>query len=130
MNSGHIEQEHVRWNEKGNIGVYRVRSDDNRGVHSSFLNDAYWEQIDIIVGAYTKVHPREMELYVRGNAEESGKTIKNVSSGNLELRHRVRLPVSLLRALEEFDAELFVDTKLYQGFRERFPGLTICQKVQ
>lgn len=114
-------KEHLKLTTPKELKILTLNTD-------KFVHNDFWSRIDEIVADYTKIHPLEMEIIVRENAEiaanqfnKHGLTKEKGTKG--ELRHHMRIPADLMTTLTLFCPELFWEPKNYHKFMKRYKGL-------
>lgn len=115
------QEEHWRNDRKGNFGLMDI------DVTNVYGNNT-WSKIQMVIEAYTKVHPEEIKEIVLDNA-----TIANTRNNDFgksgKLRYSIRIPAGLLFKLEQVEPQLFANKKMLNQFMEKYKGFRVCQKV-
>ncbi len=123
--------EHLRFNKKtGSLeGLYKLDVSKARGIGSH----GYFDMIEEIIEAYTKLHPEEIKdalAYCREKREANYNDFGlNKEDTNSELRLGIGIPNGLLIKLMEFDQEFLNDPVKLTKFRKRFPGFNTAKKI-
>jgi hypothetical protein len=90
----------------------------------------YWEGVEEIIKAYTRIRPGEMAAIIADNRLQQTQnfhaTGRNASGSQ---RQTIGLPFSLTLLLDEYDPDLLTDKRKLHTFMRLFPGLRTCQTV-
>lgn len=111
-------EEHWRSDREGNFGLMDI------DVSNVYGNNT-WKKIEMVIQAYTKVHPQEIKEIVLDNASIANSN-QNLSK---KMRYSVRIPAGLLFKLEQVEPTLFANKKMLNQFMEKYKGFRVCQKV-
>lgn len=95
---------------------------------SNVYGNNTWKKIEMVIQAYTKVHPEEIKEIVMDNATFAN-TRKNERGTVGKMRYSVRIPAGLLFKLEQVEPQLFASKKMLNQFMEKYKGFRVCQKV-
>ncbi len=120
-----MSTEHLTFNSDGSLkGLHRIDVEKCKKLYG------YWEGIDAIVQAYTKLHPQEMKQTVFENQMTRESNYDAFGAGRQKsIRHGLSLPGGLFHVLKEYDEELFKDSKKLQKFMRDYKGLRTCKEV-
>lgn len=89
-----------------------------------------WARMEDIISSYTKVHPLEMELQVRANAERMKTQLNDFgSNASKNIRWGASLPIGLMLKLQAVYPEVFEEPKLFNLFLKKYKGFRVCNKV-
>jgi hypothetical protein len=90
----------------------------------------YWEGVEEIIKAYTRIRPGEMAAVIADNRLQQSQnfyaTGRNKSGTQ---RQTVGLPFGLTLVLDEYDPELLTNKRKLHEFMRLFPGLRTCKTV-
>jgi hypothetical protein len=114
-------EEHWRSDREGNFGLMDI------DVTNAYGNNT-WKKIEMVIQAYSKVHPEEIKEIVHDNAYIA-QTQKNEFAKAGKMRYSVRIPAGLLFKLEQVEPKLFANKKMLNQFMEKYKGFRVCQKV-
>jgi hypothetical protein len=118
-----FDNEH--WVIDNQVGFKGLWTIDGKNTGASDM----WDRIEQIIAAYTKVHPLEMELLVRENAEISKSRINDTASSKAGIRWGLSIPHGLLFEIQTLYPELFLNKNLFHKFLKKYKGLRICKNV-
>jgi hypothetical protein len=115
------KEEHWRSDREGNFGLMDIDVSNSYGTNT-------WNKIEMVIQAYTKVHPQEIKEIVMDNAMIA-QTLKNEYGKSKKLRYSVRIPAGLLFKLEQVEPKLFANKNMLNQFMNKYKGFRVCQKV-
>lgn len=90
----------------------------------------FWEGVDMIIKAYTRINPGEMAAILADNKLQRDQNASATGSNQSKTqRSTISLPFGLMLVLEEYEPEIFTNKKMLYEFMRLFPGLRTCHKI-
>ncbi len=116
-------EEHWKLRDGNFEGLYKINPEYAKGVDM-------WAKLDEIINAYVNLHPIEMELQVRANAERIKTQFNDYgSNASKNIRFGASIPAGLMFMINQVYPEVFTDNKLFHKFLKRYKGFRVSKTI-